>query len=199
MLIISSALLVAVLIYATTAWFTKMVSVTGMEFSVAQWDFAANQTVDDMIINVYEYATLNDNLAAPGTAGYIPMTLSATHSDTDVEYYVTVDKSTMSEEFQNRIYFYYLDSNGTRHEFMDDGNDMTGIIPHGTSISITIYWEWIYELEFDLQEGQQLTEEQQEAIETHNEFDTKVGENPSLYKQCMNAKVKIAGVQVVPT
>jgi len=191
-------LLVSVLIYATTAWFTKMVSVSGMEFSVAQWDFAANQTLDDMIINVYEYASMNGHLAAPGTAGYIPILLSATHSDTDVEYYVTVDDSSMSQEFRDRIYFYYIDSGGVQHVFENDGNDMTGVITRGTSTTITIYWEWIYELEFNLPEGQELTEEQQQAIEDHNEFDTRVGQNPSLYAVYMNATVRIAGVQVEP-
>ncbi|NCB52317.1 MAG: hypothetical protein EOM54_10600 [Clostridia bacterium] len=198
MLIISSMLLVSVLIYATTAWFTKMVSVSGMEFSVAQWDFTANQTLDDMTINVYEYASLNGHLAAPGTAGYIPVLLSATHSDTDVVYYITVDESSMSQEFQDRIFFYYIDSGGVQRIFENDGNDMTGVIAHGTSTTITIYWEWIYELEFHVPEGQELTEEQRQAIEDHNEFDTRVGQNPSLYASYMNATVRIAGVQAQP-
>ena len=199
LLIISILLLAAVAIYATTAWFTKMVSVSGMEFSVAKWDFTANQTLEDMVINIYEYASLNHNLAAPGTAGYIPIQLSATKSDTDVDYYITVDKSSMSEEFQDRLFFYFLDSDGNRHDFENEGNDLSGTLARGTTTTVIIYWEWIYELTFVVPEGGELTEDQEAAIEAHNEFDTKVGKNPALYAQYMNAKIKIAGSQVVPS
>jgi hypothetical protein len=107
MLIISFLLLIAAVIYATSAWYTKMVSVADMEFKVARWDFAANQQLDDMVLNIYEYSTLNNQLVAPGTAGYIPIQLTAEGSDTDIDYYITVDKSKMSEEFKKRIRIYY--------------------------------------------------------------------------------------------
>jgi hypothetical protein len=197
MLIISFLLLAAVVVYMTTAWFTKMVSVTGMDFSVAKWDFTANQMLGDMIVNVYEYSSLSDKLAAPGTAGYIPLELSAEKSDTDLDYYVTVDKTSMSAEFQERIHFYYDAADGTRTEFLNAGNDMSGIITKGTTKTVYIYWVWDYEPSYA--NSGSLTAEQQKELDAYNEFDTEVGKKPTLYVKYMDATVKIAGAQVVPT
>ncbi len=202
---ISCTLLIVVIVYMAVAWYTKMVSVSGMEFEVAQWDFNANQLLDDMKINVYQYSTIskandpNPQLAAPGTAGYIPIKLSADYSETDVEYYITVDKTSMSEEFQKRIFFYYKDSSGNMHEFENKGNDLSGIIKARETKTINIYWEWIYELKPTPSgpEGS-YTALQQEEIDANNAFDTEVGKNPTLYVPYMNATVKIAGVQVKP-
>jgi len=194
MLIISFLLLIAAAVYATTAWFTKMVSAADMEFTVAKWDFTANQELQDMVINIYEYGSLNgENLVAPGTAGYIPIQLSAENSDTAVDYYVTVDKSQMSPEFQRRINIYYIGEDSVRHDFKNDGNDMRGTLPpHGLK-TVIIYWEWIYEL----QAGSDGTPTQAE-IDAFNEFDTEVGRNPELYAKYMNATIRIAGAQVKP-
>jgi hypothetical protein len=199
MLILSFLLLIAVVIYATTAWFTKMVSTANMKFTVAKWDFTADQMLDDMTLNIYDYASLNDNLVAPGTNGYIPIELSAKKSDSDVDYYITVDKSNMSDEFKQRINIYYLDADSVRHDFKNDGNDMSGTLARGTSTTITLYWEWIYEPTFTSTEDQALTDaEKQAKLDAFNAYDTKVGKNPTLYAKYMNATIKIAGVQVVP-
>jgi hypothetical protein len=194
MLILSFLLLAAAVIYATNAWYTKMVSVADMEFEVARWDFAANQQLDDMVLNIYEYSTLHDQLVAPGTAGYIPIQLTALESDTDVNYYITVDKSPMSEEFKKRIRIYYKDGTG-EHDFHNDGNDLSGVLIKGTETTVIIYWEWIYELNTD-ENGNPLTAEQ---ILANNEFDTEVGKNPELYVKDMNAIISIAGAQVKPS
>lgn len=199
LLLLSTALLAAVVIFATVAWFTKMTSVSGLKFDVAQWDFTANQMIDDMVVNVYQYSTMADRVAAPGTAGYIPILLTATESETDIDYYITVNKSSMSQEFQDRIFFYYEDDMKNRHEFVNKGEDLSGTLPRGTTTVIYIYWEWIYELVLEpAGENGAHTAEQLASMAAHDRFDTLVGQNPSLYIPLMNATIQIAGVQVEP-
>ena len=199
LLVLSLTLLVAVTFYATQAWFTKMTSVSGLRFDVAQWDFAANQLVDDRIVNVYQYASLANQVAAPGTAGIIPIELSATDSQTDIDYYITVDKSSMGEEFQDRIFFYFKDETGLQKEFLNEGEDLAGTLLRGQTKVITIYWKWIYELEL-IPEGQYdaYTPEQLSIMAEHHRYDTLVGKNPALFATLMNARVLIAGAQVQP-
>jgi hypothetical protein len=200
LLVLSLTLLVAVTFYATQAWFTKMTSVSGLRFDVAQWDFAANQLVDDRIVNVYQYASLANQVAAPGTAGIIPIELSATDSQTDIDYYITVDKSSMGEEFQDRIFFYFKDeTTGLQKEFLNEGEDLAGTLLRGQTKVITIYWKWIYELEL-IPEGQDdaYTPEQLSIMAEHDRYDTLVGKNPALFATLMNARVLIAGAQVQP-
>lgn len=160
---LSCLLLIGVTVYITMAWYTRMVSTAGMEFEVAQWDFTANQMIDDFTVNIYQYShVLQENgvtqVAAPGTAGYIPITLSLGDSQVDIQYYITVDTSTMSEEFQDRIFFYYTEevdeddtSSSTSKEliaFEGLGEDMTGIITLDEKTKLVyVYWEWIYEVE----------------------------------------------------
>ncbi len=190
-------LLVAALVFFTVAWYTKMVSTAGINLQAAQWDFTANHTVDAVTVNVYEYSSLSDEKAAPGTAGYIPIVLGARQSDTDIQYTLLVDRTTMSPEFQDRIFFYYNKEEGgtTKKVYFgaspeDPDNDklveMTGTIPHGGTATVTIYWEWIYEAP----EGSD--------SDAWDEFDTKVGEDPALYITDMNAKVTVVGVEVNP-
>lgn len=200
LLILSAILLVAITIYATQAWFTKMTSVSGLRFDVAQWDFAANHLVDDRIINVYQYATLANQVAAPGTAGFIPIELSALDSETDIDYYVTVDKSSMGKEFQDRIFFYYKDeTTNLQKPFLNEGGDLAGTLLRGQTKEITIYWEWIYELK-PVPEGENgaYTAEQLAIMAEHDRYDTLVGKNPALFATLMNARVLIAGAQVQP-
>ncbi len=204
-------LLLAALIFFTTAWYTKMVSTSGVNLQAARWDYTANHTVDAVTANVYEYASLNQNVAAPGTGGWIPVKLGAQQSDTDVEYYLTVDRSSMSKEFRDRIYFYYLKDQETKlfdrllteeeekqyekiyfgaSPLEPDNPDpvqMTGTIPKGGEITVYVYWEWIYEA------PDMATDE--EALEW-DMFDTQVGMNPALYVEDMNATIKVIGVEV---
>lgn len=194
MLIISFLLLAAAVIYATNAWFTKMVSSADMKFKVAKWDFTANQEIQDMVINIYEYGSLSGGVVAPGTAGYIPLQLSARNSNSDVDYYVTVDKSAMSDEFKQRIKLSYKDESGM-HEFLNEGHDLRGTLEAGKTHTVIIYWEWLYEpLTGTGSDGKPTPAE----IYAFDEYDTRVGKNPALYAKYMNATIKIAGAQVEP-
>ncbi len=210
---VSLAVVLAMCVYMTVAWYTKMVSVTGLEFKVAEWDFTANYAGDDIIVNVYEYSTINwsetEQLAAPGTAGYIPLKLGAWQSDTDVQFTLLMDRSTMSEDFQKRIFFYCwgdADGNilnqeeeGARKIYLQGSPEnptdttqhvMTGYVNRSGETEVRVFWEWVYTAP---------TGSTPEQIETWDEFDTQVGKNPKIYKYDMNAKITIAGVQVEPT
>ncbi len=195
-------------IFMTVAWYTKMVSVSGLEFKTAEWDFTANYAVSGIVVNVYEYSTITNTpepLAAPGTKGYIPLKLSAWQSDTDVSFTLLLDRKTMSEEFQKRIFFYYYkDANGaisnveTGNKIYLNGSPeapnadqvlMEGTVPRGNSTEVYIFWEWLYEAP----EGATDAEKK-----TWDEFDTNVGKNPAIYVDDMNAKISIAGVQAEP-
>lgn len=196
-------LLLAAVISLTVAWYTKMVSSMGMEFHVAEWDFSANFAVDDIIVNVFEYQSLNENMAAPGTRGFIPLRLSTELSDTDVNFTITIDRTTMSDEFRARIFFYYLDEEnakvylGGSPDAPDEDNTFTGIIPredlggNGGVANVKLYWEWLYEAPASVTDPLER--------EAWDEFDTNVGRNPELYAKDMVAKISIVGVQVEPT
>ncbi len=211
-------LLLSSVVYLTAAWYTKMVSVSGMQFHAAEWDFTANFAIDELQINVYEYTTLSGTgRAAPGTRGEIPLQLGAWQSDTDVEYTISIDRGLMSEEFKKRIFFYYEDATGNKVYFDGSPEDLlkedqttqpekqllTGVIDisQNTQKTVIIYWEWIYELPKPKEESEMTEEELNQWKEKSlvwDEFDTKVGMDPELYTQYMNAKISIMGVEVKP-
>jgi len=138
--------LIAAVVYLTLGWYTKMTGVAYTEFTVARWDFTANYQIDDFEINVYEYDTPDGkNIAAPGTAGTLDIRLGADDSDTDVHFLVQIDKSTMSSEFQKRIYFYYEDEDGEKQEFIYGVSSVEGTIKAGGFAFVTLYWEWVYD------------------------------------------------------
>ncbi len=211
-LALSSLALILVLtscIYITLAWYTKMVSVAGLEFKTAEWDFTANYAVSDIYIDVYQYSTITDTpdrLAAPGTKGYIPIKLGAYQSDTDIEFSLLIDRLSMSENFQKRIFFYYCtDASGKISSVETDNRvylhgsptdpipttsnqvPLDGTIKRQSNTDVMVFWEWVYE------GGTTDTEK-----EAWDEFDTSVGKNPALYLDEMHAKVMIYGVEILP-
>ncbi len=101
------------LVYMGVAWYTRISSTHAITFDVAEYDLAVNdQTDDEFIVNVYTYKQVKEGLAAPGTSGYIPLKLSARHSDISVDYSIII-KNIMLPELQDHIRFFYLtDSTG---------------------------------------------------------------------------------------
>ena len=190
LLVVSILLLIAAGLYFTLAWYTKMTSVGGLEFDVARWDYSANYSISDYTINVYTYSELTNKKAAPGTAGVIPFLLSAEESDADVNVKLTIDKSTMSPEFQERIFF-YEDEDMT--EMITD-NAIVRTVEKGKTLEVPIYWKWIYELTVVEED-----ETSAEKAEKFDIFDTQVGKRPDLYESQMNATVSITGLQATPT
>lgn len=148
---IALILLIGMAIVFTYAWYTRITSVSALDFHLARWDFNANYQTQEILVNVYEYTHVYDNpdddvdLAAPGTAGTINVRLGADEADVDIEYMIMLDKSTLSEEFQKRLYFYYRDENDNRIEFDGFNNGLPGTIDAHSSAIASFEWEWIYD------------------------------------------------------
>ena len=199
-MLLSLLMLVAAGAYLTFAWYTKVTSVSGMEFNAAQWEFSANFEVDDIKVNVYSYTTSNDGMAAPGTAGVIPIRLGADQSDTDVDYEIYLDKSTMSPEFRERIYF-YKDKDMT--ELFDsasantDEQKIAGKIDANGTTTVNIYWKWVYEYKDVPGVDKKATDFNEKSL-AFDEFDTLVGKKPDLYEPYMSATLSIVGTQSSP-
>ena len=194
LLLLSVLMLVSAGAYLTFAWYTKMTSVSGMEFNVAQWEFTANYEISDFQIEVMSYETLAGGKAAPGTKGEVPIRLGADKSDTDVSYEIWIDQSKMSAEFQQRIYFY-------KNEAMTipfvANSPITGDILHGESETVTIYWKWIYEYK-DIPGVDTTADDFAAKSKAFDEFDTAVGKHPEMYKDQMTAILSIVGTQKMP-
>lgn len=192
MLAVAIVLLVSIAVYATTAWYTKMTSVRGMSFDVAQWDFNAAYQVEDTTVNVYSYTSLTDQKAAPGTAGWIPLVIDASASDTDIDVRIMVDESSMSQEFQDRLTFYFKENPADEElTAFTENNSYDVTIQKLSSETITLYWDWVYENPDD--------EATQEQKDEWDRFDTQVGKKPYEYEPLMNATIRIVGSQVLPT
>jgi len=207
----SFLLLMAAGVYMAFAWYTKVTSASDMMFDAARWEYSANYAVDSFALGVYTspvtdatgtFQAVVDGKAAPGTSGYSPVVLSAANSDAAVGYVLKVDKSTMSPEFQERIYF-YQDEAMTEPAGKDWGGEdresdiITGIIPAGSEKTVYIYWKWVYDLAEleDMEDGIRTTEQ---TAEQFDEFDTQVGKNPEKYEPDMRAQILITGSQVQP-
>jgi len=213
LLIASFLLLLAAGVYMAFAWYTKMTSASDMTFDAARWEYSANYAVDDFTIGVYtspimerdgnEFRAIVDGKAAPGTCGFSPVILSAEDSDAAVGYVLKVDKSTMSPEFRERIFFYQDEDMtipvgtdwGTETE---PGNVMTGTIPAGETKTIYIYWKWVYSYDEARTLGNvdSLTTAANE--EEFDAFDTAVGKDPARYEPDMRAQILITGSQLSP-
>lgn len=212
LLIASFLLLLAAGVYMAFAWYTKMTSASDMTFDAARWEYSANYAVDDFSIGVYtspiidtdgdEFVAIVNGKAAPGTKGFCPVVLSAEDSDAAVGYVLKVDKSTMSPEFQERIFFYQdpamtvpvgTDWGSTT----EPGNVMTGTIPAGQSKTVNIYWKWVYDLD-ELTSLDSSIEPLEASAEEFDAFDTMVGKNPERYEPDMRAQLLITGSQISP-
>ncbi len=105
---VAGVLICSSLVYLGVAWYTRITSTHAVTFDVADYDLAVNDNTDnEFLVNIYDYSNVKEKTAAPGTAGYIPLRLSARHSDIDVDYVITF-RNQMPEEIQKHIQFFYL-------------------------------------------------------------------------------------------
>lgn len=170
LLISSILLLIASVVYMTFAWYTRTVNTGDASFDIAQWDFSADHSIVDFVIDVTKYSNVSNGKAGPGTSGTIPVKISALDSDTAVNYRLRaklVDAPTASDsnlpatmvldtevlkELRNRIRFYHL-VNGEKVILSgEEGENIYfygTVSPHGTSTE-TLYWEWVYELPVEM-------------------------------------------------
>lgn len=214
MLAASLLLLLAAGVYMAYAWYTKNTSASEMSFNAARWEYSANFSTAPIELNISsmpithedgtEGVSIVNGKVAPGTEGYAPVILSAGESDVAVGYSLSVDKSLMSKEFKERIYF-FRDAEMTQpvsDSWGDaDGNGrtvITGILEPGETKTIILYWRWVYDAAevSTIPGGRRYT-----SVNTaqFDEFDTKVGQDPERYKADMVAQVLISGTQVQPS
>lgn len=153
----SLGLLVSIIIMGTTAWYTKINDVSGITLNVAQFDFKADFTTEEFMLNAANYFATENNLCAPGTVGVIPIVLT-TSGDTAVTYSLGIDTSEMADEFKARIRFFYVDKESEKQVSLNEGdaisytfNKDSGSPASGAPGSVTeyVYWEWVYELSED--------------------------------------------------
>lgn len=133
MLFVATVLVIVVLIALAIAWYTRVANTYAVTFDVADYDLSVNENVDDeYLLNVYEYAGLTNKVTstitgedengqptygeqhtimAPGTIGWIPLKISAYHSDVDVNYTISLD-SKMPEELYKHMRFFILADKG---------------------------------------------------------------------------------------
>ena len=119
MLFVATVLVIVVLIALAIAWYTRVANTYAVTFDVADYDLSVNENVDDeYLLNVYEYAGMSQNttetttgaqhtMMAPGTIGWIPLKISAYHSDVNVKYYISLD-SKMPEKLYKHMRFFVL-------------------------------------------------------------------------------------------
>ena len=128
MLLVATMLVIAVLVALAIAWYTRVANTYAVTFDVADYDLTMNENVDDeYLLNVYEYAGLTGKttsvsggsnaeaggtgtqhtIMAPGTIGWIPLKISAYHSDVDVTYYISLE-SKMPEKLYKHMRFFVL-------------------------------------------------------------------------------------------
>ena len=149
LLAVSVLLLMVLGVYATIAWYTRLTNVTGLTFDAADFDFRAQYVTDSFLIDVNDYMNVENQKAAPGTQGIIPILVSAENSGTDVDYSININKEGMAPELEERIRFYYYseDADGSirEHTLGNGADDIRGTLPAGTSERTEyLYWEWMY-------------------------------------------------------
>ena len=172
-LLATGALLVVLLIAGTAAWWTRVSMVNQMTMKAANFDFKSNYSDASFIIQAKDFINIFDDenqKAAPGTAGVIPIVINAPDSDIEVAYSININTDSMDEAFKRRLRFFRIKSNEKGEPVDEGGNvivDAQGkLLPGKTPVEFTltpndpikgtvepneenieyIYWEWVYDL-----------------------------------------------------
>lgn len=191
--LLSLILLVAVAIAGTVAWYTRVATIEGITMRAARFDVRANYVTSDLVVDASHYLNVSQGKAAPGTTGVIPIRIDSGSSETAVDYTLGLDFSTMAEDFQKHICFYYytLEENGnnyTKH-YMSPGDTsaeamITGTVQPGSSpVYEFIYWTWVFQLSKALyldddriwREGEESDNFSAEETDAFDVFDTHIG------------------------
>ncbi len=141
-LIIAIALLfigVFMILIGSYAFYQSTLSGT-VNVTMARWDFKANNQTSSFSVALtptQSSTTLNSTIA-PGTSGTIPINLTATNSDLDVDYTITF--SNFSNVPTNLVF--KVDNVTTN--IRANGYSITSTLAAGGSTSKTITWEWPY-------------------------------------------------------
>lgn len=156
--LLSMTMLVAVGIAGTVAWYTRVAEVSGITMEAAKYDLRANYVTEHLVVYAADYLDTGTK-AAPGVTGVIPVRISAESSDLDSRYSLGLDFSSMSNEFQRHICFYYYTKDGDNYvkHYLNPGDlygegNIKGTVAKGEGKEVYeyIYWTWVYELSNEL-------------------------------------------------
>ncbi len=218
----------ACLFYVSVAWYTRVSNTHAVTFDVADYELAVNDNTDnEFLVNVYDYSNVQEKTAAPGTAGYIPLKMSARHSEISVDY--TINWSNlMFEELQKHIRFFYLEIGGKPVVCDLDKDGKTVIADHqkyfmssptdlpagatkvyldndnknkitGTVTMKTEKVIYIYwEWYLDAEDAEKHDVDVTRWEANWDALDTDIGRYPDKYHDSMFVKIHCVGVQSVP-
>ncbi len=149
--------------------------------TIAKWAFVednATETFNIDLAGTYDPTTLVANRIAPGTMGSFNIGLSNEHTETAVQYTITIgDQNNVPANLK----FY---SDAARTQDITYNGSVTGVMePNQTTGAETIYWAWAYET----------TDGDEADTESGNDAYTTTG------SETMTVGVNITGVQVQPT
>ena len=143
-----TVILTVVLIFAmTSAWYTNIIQSSGLTFVAEAWGFNGEITVNTKSIE-----------AAPGDEGIIEMTVI--NKDTNItDINVNVSKTEMSEEMEQRLFFYadaQLTRNGETMDrvYLNNRDNYTYTLFSNGTLKLSeemhngalLKWQWVYDV-----------------------------------------------------
>ena len=143
-----TVILTVVLIFAmTSAWYTNIIQSSGLTFVAEAWGFNGEITVNTKSIE-----------AAPGDEGIIEMTVI--NKDTNItDINVNVSKTKMSEEMEQRLFFYadaQLTRNGETMDrvYLNNRDNYTYTLFSNGTLNLSeemhngalLKWHWVYDV-----------------------------------------------------
>lgn len=191
-LVIASILLVLMLAIFLIGGYTYSKYLTQVRgrgvIDVARWDFTVNGSNSVMenidLARTCTPETLVNNRIAPGVKGSFDIVINAQQSDTAIEYVVHFENENNKPR---NLKFKY--DNKEVSEINELEQYLTGIInanDEEKTRTLTIEWYWLY--------GDQMSEEQYNAIQQDDIIDTQDGLNLGRY----SFDVIVTGIQVAP-
>ena len=186
-LLVAIILLMMLLSFIGGKTFSKYVSQIQGEGTaeIANWIFKVNGKEDIVqsvnLLSTYNNETLINNKIAPGTSGSFNIVVDATGSEVGVDY--TINFLNESEKPQNLVFIHNEQKYTNLQEL---GEDLSGIIDandENKTRTITIYWEWQYEIG-----------ENQNEIHQNDMIDTKNAKEIENY----HFDINVIGTQVMP-
>lgn len=141
------AILIAMVFSLATAWYTNVVQSAGLTFQAQNWNFDGQIDISDQGI-----------MAAPGDEGVVSLTLKNNSNDMILAS-VSVSKAGMSQEMQQRLYFFVETENTRNGETQDrvwvsaDGGYTYTVYPN-SELNLTentaggpkLKWMWTYDV-----------------------------------------------------
>ena len=147
---IFAVVVTVVLVFAmTAAWYSNIIHADSLVFTADSWDF----TFEGDVVVADEAKE-----AAPGMSGIVPLSIE-NDNETPISVGVTIDKTLLSKEMKQRIFF-YVDEQTTVNEEIVEKNYVNMIdsysypVMPGEQLTINeeysnapvLKWEWVHEV-----------------------------------------------------